>query len=217
MVTTVARGESHTAGKLNRVGHAAAVESGPYLQQYRGQCKGYLSDQGSVERNLPAAPFGDASEVKATLEAVKNRTPHLDSARRLGFLPFALQQVELLHIYFNALQHAIEGLEEWPWFLPILRDLTKLCGNRGLKDRLLNKCMQGRPRYERHLIHSFEGEHIDWRWEVLEDVLVQMLECFPIICECWNPDHFDSEADIARRVAEAMRHKVFCRARGPLV
>ena len=72
---TIARKHASVAVKVNRTADAATLESGAAgLLGWRYETKGFLSDQGSSDRGIAKAPYGDPAEVMATLQQVSNKT-----------------------------------------------------------------------------------------------------------------------------------------------
>ena len=108
-VQTIARGQGSTATKVIRILHCAHLESGCIsdVEEWRKQTKHFLSDQGT-EMGMVKAPVGPWVEVESMLERVKAGTLQLNSeeVQRLTFLPKALQQSGVLHIFWNAVQEA---------------------------------------------------------------------------------------------------------------
>ena len=91
-IMTMARGESNSAVKLDRVSTQGMLEAGSAsLGKWRACARGFCSDQGGSEVAVPLAPFSSNGEA---------------------FLPKALRNNDIWHILFNAAQRVIEALPE---------------------------------------------------------------------------------------------------------
>jgi hypothetical protein len=206
VVTTIARGESSTVVKREQIAHSLALESGiGNLTTCRKQVKGYLSDQG-VEFGVRRSTFGSASSNKAVLDGVKSGA--IDAAAHivtsLVFLMNALQQIGILHVLFNALETAFTELPEWKDFETRLKAICKLLGDQSYKERLLAKCFNGAERSERKLIHRFEGEHVDWRWEHLESLMAQIVYILDVLRKYFSPEFFKEDQTMITLVVSAL-------------
>eukprot|EP00959_Pyramimonas_sp_CCMP1952_P141307 2957677-Pyramimonas_sp.AAC.2 len=62
-----------------------------------------------------------------------------------------------------------------------MRSVCKLVGEKSLKERLLEKCMPSAGSAKRCIIHRFNYQHVDWRWEYLEDVTNGLVHVLPIL------------------------------------
>jgi hypothetical protein len=165
-LTTAARGEGSTTKKTENLGHAGLLESGrKYFSEWRSTTKAFLSDQGAGDRGSKKAPvpcfpnFGDAAEQQEVLNRVEQKllSSRDPRAKDLVFLINALQQSGLLHLLFNALQEAIEATHESGFLEPLLKALTKVCGDKSYSERLLEKGFPKADRVARRLLHSYQG------------------------------------------------------------
>ena len=69
-VMTLARGESRTFVKAQKLKSAIILEAGePHFQLYRKQVKGWVSDQGT-ERLIPEWPIGDEAASHEILSII---------------------------------------------------------------------------------------------------------------------------------------------------
>ena len=67
-----------------------------------------------------------------------------------------------------------------------LKAMCKVLGNDSYKEKLLNGCFKPADAYARHLIHRFSAEHVDWRWEYLEDLSCDIDYKWPVLEKFWN-------------------------------
>ena len=73
------------------------------------------------------------------------------------------------------------GLSEWPRFERQLRGVLGLLGSKQLRQRFQQLCL---PRAtERALFDSWSHQLIEWRWEVLENVLGKLLPVAHVLFE----------------------------------
>ena len=78
---------------------------------------------------------------------------------------------DLMHMYFNALEEAIEGDPEWNEFQDNLRiGIQGFLGNKGLRQRWMSTI----PAAEARKVARYAKRHIDWKWEYLEKELGQL-------------------------------------------
>ena len=82
------------------------------------------------------------------------------------------------HILFDALESAVTELEWWPTFVEHLRGVTELFAHIEHRDRFLAKCLS---KHNKKLLINFTHKHVDWRWEVLEEILEDVLESWHIL------------------------------------
>ena len=198
---TIARGEGNTATKLARIAHAGLLQSGTdHMWQWRCQTRHFLSDQGA-ELGIPVCPFGSRGEIHHVLNALRTGNLEIfsEDTRNIVFLPNALTQRGLLHVGFNALQEAFEHVPEFIRYKEGLKSLAKICGEASYKERLLEKCFRydlGASKAERHVIHAYAGQHVDWRWEHLEDVAGQMRWVYPLMKKYFDASYFSDEGSL---------------------
>ena len=92
-------------------------------------------------------------------------------------MPDAIEILDHIHILFNALEAALEGL---PWFGEFKESLSASClffGDRKHIDRFVEVCQipAGIAKGIRRLPHHL----ISWRWEVLEDIALGIIDMWP--------------------------------------
>ena len=173
--TTIARGRGTVATKSDRIRHAAFLEAGKEnINAFRYQTKGYISDQARSERGVQKAPFGDKEEISIVLAKLRSGELFFENprAREMMFLYNALEQTGNLHIMFNAVEHAIKAVREWPKFQEGLRSFCKVCGEPSYKALVLKECFASAPKEARARLHQFSGQHVDFKWEHLEEIFL---------------------------------------------
>lgn len=78
-----------------------------------------------------------------------------------------------------------------------------------MRDRLLMKCFQGRPRSERNAVDRFRGEHINWRWENLEDVVNNVKNVWHLIKARFDGSMFADAPQMVATVRKAIHDPLF--------
>ena len=78
-----------------------------------------------------------------------------------------------------------------------------------MRDRLLMKCFQGRPRSERNAVDHFRGEHVNWRWENLEDVVNNVKNVWCLIKERFDGSKFPDAPEMVATVRKAIHDPLF--------
>ena len=84
-----------------------------------------------------------------------------------------------------------------------------MVGEVSYKRRLLATSFKHRPKEERHAIHKFAGSHVDWRWELLEDVVVQVLETYGPMCQHFKAQDFPGEGRLVVNLLAALSSTFF--------
>ncbi len=79
--------------------------------------------------------------------------------------------------------------------------MSKICGAKSWKDRLLQKCFKDATGGEKKCIQSWSGAHIDWRWENLEHVLSQAIFAIPLLVKYFDARHFTEEGAMISRLS----------------
>ena len=151
---------------------------------FRRQCKNYISDQAHTEAKVARGPnvviqdgkLGDL-QTRENLQKMRSSTSTALIFESY-FLPYALDIRGTLHINGNAVRHAIEAIPEWKLFEPILRAWCNLVGKKETKDLIL-ELFKDSDKYFRHIIHSWNTDHIDWRWLELLFVLSPLAILWP--------------------------------------
>ena len=90
--------------------------------------------------------------------------------------PSCLYVPEHLHIVFNALQHAVEVLPVHRHFITRLKALEQFLADKQLRRFYVATCLQGHARVA--MFKQYSTVHIDWRWEVLNKALDQLIPLF---------------------------------------
>ena len=73
-----------------------------------------------------------------------------------------------------------------------------------MRDRLLMTCFQGRPRSERNAVDHFRGEHVNLRWDNLEDVVNNVKNVWHLIKERFDGSVFPEAPEMVATVRKAI-------------
>ena len=172
-LATLGYRRTSTAHKLRKLVNMALLESGKsLLLKWRKSVKHLTSDQGT-ERKLISAPFGMADEnLNDVLQKLRDGSLKLSEhvGRQAFFLMNCMEHPESLHILFNAVEEQVTKLPEWEEAEPLIKALSKTLGNSMYKEALLEGSFKDAGSVVRKQIHRYKAEHVDWRWETLEEV-----------------------------------------------
>ena len=139
----------------------------------RGEIDGITTDQGA-EQGL-----ADAHEMQAPPDhASCVSAEQLSAAGKL--FPRALYMPEHIHMLYNSLQAAVEGMRNYKNYIVRLRALERFMSDKGLRRLLIAKCMDGQAPKE---IWNHSSMHIDWRWEMLGKSLGKILPVFRLLAD----------------------------------
>jgi hypothetical protein len=105
-----------------------------------------------------------------------------DAEDSMQAFPNAMWMPEHLHIFNNALEHAICSLTMWKLFLPKLRALERFLQDVSLRRLFQAVCLAAHPAIS-SMFKSYSGSHVDWRWEYLELSLVALVDLIPFLME----------------------------------
>lgn len=198
-VTVLGKQHTSTQHKYKKLLHSATLVAGlEGLDSWRMAVKGYTSDQGT-ERCIRQCPYSrspeDVERVKAAVEAMKGGVSSFDQHHDLYFLPQALEISGHLHIIWNAFKRSVLSLEEWLQYLPMIRAYCKLLGNKSNSEFFVSMCMATAPEHRKDVILSFRGEHVDWRWEHLEETTQRICDTLPTVREFWQNEPMQGVLD----------------------
>ncbi len=105
-----------------------------------------------------------------------------DAEDSMQAFPNAMWMPEHLHIFNNALEHAITALVIWRCFLPKLRAVERFLQDTSLRRLFRAVCLAGLPAVS-SMFQNYSGSHVDWRWEYLEKSLVTLVSLLPFLIE----------------------------------
>jgi len=105
---------------------------------------------------------------------------------------------------FNPVEEALKKLPEWPRYERQLKAICKMLGEKSYKQMVLETMFDGAPPLVRHLIHAFDGQRVDWRWEHLEHAVILELEIYDEFQFRCVVDVFATDTAINEQVAEAL-------------
>jgi hypothetical protein len=204
---SMARGETGTLAKQARIMKCAYLEaSSKYIEQFRGEVKGYLSDQGGPERIARSVQMvtGEAlTQLLADLRAGRRNLADED-VQRTSFLYNSLEQVDPLHYMNNPIEEIFKSLPEWKVYADRLKALLKLVADKGYKDRYLTKCMATAEKWERMFVHQSRTLHVDFKWEHLEKASCSATLVLDGVHKYWDRDVFshDTDTTMSARIVE---------------
>jgi hypothetical protein len=210
-VMTLGRGCTGLTHKLTRVAHMGALQAGKLLKTWRCQVKHCVSDQ-STERKNRSALFPDGADARDMFQKLLSGEVSFaeTTVQELAFLPNCLETHDLLHIFFNALQTAIETLPEWKEAETYIRALISIVGNPDNKRRALRTFLLNASPFLRQCVHRVTDELIDWRWETLEDVLFSLVVILEEgFYDVWDAAVFGVEPTTSASVTAARRCEWF--------
>ncbi|CAE7307383.1 unnamed protein product [Symbiodinium sp. CCMP2592] len=194
VVTTIARGESSAALKTMRVLHIICLENTAVaLPQYRGEVRGFLSDQGT-ERLICKYPLDTAANVKEAVRGLARDTGAAAAAhervRALPFFPEALEIPGSLHVVFNTLEAVVKSVPEFEVLHKQLNTVCRLLTPRSYQEVVEVKMLDaGAPAgagtaADKQTLHKFRDTLLEWRH--------------------WRPEEFGSDVHIAKQITEIL-------------
>ena len=193
--TTLGLGAATTANKMSNVMRASRLESGerPMWLKWCSEVLSWTSDQG-VEAGIADSPLIDeiasGNDWAALIEAIRSNAESVqhDAVRGAYLFPNAVCINDSLHIFFNALEHAVRGLDTWRQMERVLRAVALFLGSRGLRRRFVAFCLPRRtaPAVKRAFERWRHGTSFSWKLQYLRGFLEQLLVLLPHLEE-----HFD--------------------------
>ncbi|CAE6940604.1 unnamed protein product [Symbiodinium sp. CCMP2592] len=215
VVTTIARGESSAALKTMRVLHIICLENTAVaLPQYRGEVRGFLSDQGT-ERLICKYPLDTAANVREAVRGFARDTGAAAAAahervRALPFFPEALEIPGSLHVVFNTLEAVVKSVPEFEVLHKQLNTVCRLLTPRSYQEVVEVKMLDaGAPAgagtaADKQALHSFRDNLLEWRWDSLHRVLSQWAPLRLVLLRHWRPEEFGSDVQIAKQITEIL-------------
>ena len=190
-VTVLGKGQTSTSQKFDKLVHSATLVAGESgLDTWRREVRGFTTDQGT-ERKIRQCPISHSAEgrdrLDASIAAVSSGAEAFQAQHDSFFFPNALEMTGHLHVFWNSFQKGcLSFSEDWPLYDSILRCVCKLVGNLSNSQCFIANCMQMATASEKHLVEKTMGEHLDWRWEHLEEVSQQVTLVLPILRKYWR-------------------------------
>ena len=192
-------GNTWAAVKFVKFAQVLQYETPPELQlQRRESVCGFLADQGT---DILTGDFPHCDENIEVLMAGL-RSGELDwsqeAARRGYYLPNSVTVPEHLHINFNALQEALVSSKDWKPYETVLRLVVLVFGSKMFRDRFVALCMprDSTSREDRQFMHTFQHHSFDWRWEVLEELVVQLVVRWEVLRRYMNRPVLTNDGDL---------------------
>ena len=109
-------------------------------------------------------------DIKHEINAIKQgEKTFADVTSNVAFWPNVFEFSDLCHVYQNALQESLVAEPDWKEFELGFKSCCKVLGEPSYKEIVLNKCYVGAPAMDRRAVHQFNAEHVDWRWEYVEN------------------------------------------------
>ena len=205
-IMTLARGETRTFVKAQRLKHAICLENSvSNLEAYRSQVKGWVSDQGT-EKGIPNHPLGGSARMQGLTSSLQEEATleGLVASTRETFLWNSFSHPGMLHIMFNALEESCKGCPRWEHFEKQLSAVSKLLTNRSFREVVLHRMMSEATRAEKKTVQGYHGELLSWRWESLHLTLRHYAHVRPILAKYWDRELLASEASLCDAVSSAL-------------
>ena len=151
----------------------------------RDEVFGMVSDQGTEQG------YSDVMEMDPSAGPAASSASRPDGARGYLFRRCLLMP-EHLHIVYNSLQHAVEGMLEYTHVLPRLRALERFASSKSFKKLFISSCLDGDDT-------GFKVPGgvilINWRWEVLTDSLDRLMPIFKILKDKYDVQKMEFNND----------------------
>ena len=207
-VMTLARGETRTYVKAQRLRSAIILENGQdHFDVYRRQVKGWVSDQGT-EKGIPHWPMGNGqrmNELVAGLQEPGAGVEAVVQGTAEAFLPNSFSHPGMLHILFNSLEETCKSCPRWDQVEKQVSAVSKLLTNRSFREVVLSKMMAEAPWQDKKLVQGYHGELLSWRWESLHQTLKHYLNVRPVLSKYWDREQLSSEASLCDAVDGALK------------
>ena len=159
-------GHAAFADVTHRLVNSMVLVSGTAVDMYRGSVRTWLGDQSKESK------FGDSAAEVLCLVCSEHQFSSAMPGDAEFLLPDCMTIYDHLHIFQNALAAAIESLDWWASFREILVAFVSLFGTREHLERFLAHCPI--PAWVKRQIRKFKQRVVSWRWELLEDVLLDL-------------------------------------------
>lgn len=156
---------------------------GEALDRWRASIRGICSDQG-VEVGLCDLP--DISRPEEMMKLLQSDGPQdlvQVTAGSSYFFPNALLVMGPLHIIWNAFESCISGLKVWPEFRELLSGILGFLGNRGLRRRFVEVCMQDCSADVKSDFDSWRHKVADWKWQYVEETFQRLSPILSLFLE----------------------------------
>ena len=200
MVTQIlGLGESGASHKFGAFGRSLASETADEdMEARRNSCSCWFADQGT-DLQIGDCPNYEHGGLPGLIKRLVSgdQTFGEEAARDGYFFPNAVTLPEALHAMFGLLKDSLQTSEAWKNFEPILSEITVCMGNKMIRDRLLAVCMDAAEKWERQQVHHFSGHRFDWRWELLERILEQLVKLWPILTKYTNIEKMSKSGELS--------------------
>ena len=206
-VMTLARGETRTFVKAQRLRSAIILENGEAnFQAYRKQVKGWISDQGT-ERGIPEWPVGEESSMKSLAASLREGVSGDALAAGTGeaFLFNSCKHPGVLHVLFNSLEECCKACPRWDVVEKQVSAVSKLLTNRSYREIVVSVMMKHATAQQKRTVQGYHGELLSWRWESLHVTLQHYLEVRPVLLQYWDRELLSSEAALCDTVDAALQ------------
>ena len=206
-VMTLARGETRTFVKAQRLRSAIILENGEAnFQLYRKQVKGWISDQGT-ERRIPEWPMGEESSMKSLAASLREEVSGDALAAGTGeaFLFNSCKHPGVLHVLFNSLEECCKACPRWDVVEKQVSAVSKLLTDRSYREIVVSVMMKHATAQQKRTVQGYHGQLLSWRWESLHVTLKHYLEVRPILLLYWNRELLSSEAALCDTVDAALQ------------
>jgi hypothetical protein len=96
-------------------------------------------------------------------------------------------------------------LPEWDLAEPLVKGLSKALGNSIYKGGLLNSSFKDASSFVWRQIHAHRAEHVDWRWETLEEVADFHAGFLPTFTQFFKPEDLAEAPSVCKGCVEATK------------
>jgi len=111
----------------------------------------------------------------------------------------------MCHYLQNAIKEAVTAEPDWKTYETHLKPCCKMIGDESYKEILLHECYQTAPPLARYNVHKFSAEHVDWRWEYLEEATEQLSDCWEDFEVRFDPKAFTEDAALVAKIQAAIK------------
>ena len=100
------------------------------------------------------------------------------------------------HIDWNAYKTVVQKTEGWERHLEVTTALLSLLGQRGLRQRFLERNMQGSESWERALFHGWSHRVVDWKWGYMEGAFKKLDAAIEVFFDRFDLQQFQTSGGI---------------------
>ena len=143
------------------------------FSRWRWSVIGGVSDQGTERLMLDCPNVKDPAEIEAAAEQLAAGTlPDVPRPPEHFLFPRAMSVRGPFHITYNAFERAVKGAEDWPWLKERISACLCFLGWKGSRRRFLSTCVPDAE--EKKMFANFPHHLIDFKWQYLESMLVDL-------------------------------------------